>query len=166
MKFAPAALRGLFFVQNFSKTLKVVENPYIKPCPAMGIFKHGGGGMETYLTIAELAEYIKLAEQTVRRYVLNKTVPYHKIHKAVRFRVSEIEKWIDGGGLDGAVMAEPEDNRGTATELRSGEGSPLAGDLFACLDAAETGEAGTETGAVETEAGTAVEEGDNTGGAA
>jgi excisionase family DNA binding protein len=86
-----------------------------------------GGGMETYLTISELAEYIKLSEQTVRRYVLNKTVPYHKIHKVVRFRVSEIEKWIDGGGLDGAVKAGPEDDR--------------EGDLFACLDATEAGEA-------------------------
>jgi excisionase family DNA binding protein len=67
--------------------------------------------METYLTIAELADYIKLSEQTVRRYVLNKTVPYHKIQKAVRFRVSEIEEWIEGGGLDGTVRAKPEDDR-------------------------------------------------------
>jgi excisionase family DNA binding protein len=98
-------------------------------------------GMETYLTIAELADYIKLSEQTVRRYVLNKTVPYHKIHKAVRFRVSEIEKWIDGGGLEGAAKVGPEDDR--------------EGDLFACLDAAEAGGTGTAAG-----------EGDNTGGAA
>ena len=82
--------------------------------------------METYFTIAELAEYIKLSEQTVRRYVLNKTVPYHKIQKVVRFRVSEIEKWIDGGGLDGAVKAGPENERQS--------------DLFACVDAAEDGE--------------------------
>jgi excisionase family DNA binding protein len=91
-----------------------------------------GGGVETYLTIAELAEYIKLSEQTVRRYVLNKTVPYHKIQKAVRFRVSEIEQWIDGGGLEGAVKVGPEDSR--------------EGDLFACLDSGEAG-TGTETAA-------------------
>ena len=90
-----------------------------------------GGGMETYFTVAELAEYIKLSEQTVRRYVLNKTVPYHKIHRAVRFRVSEIEKWIDGGGLDGAVKAGPEDDR--------------EGDLFAC-EAVAGGEAETVVG--------------------
>jgi excisionase family DNA binding protein len=85
--------------------------------------------METYLTIAELAEYIKLSEQTVRRYVLNKTVPYHKIHKVVRFRVSEIEKWIESGGLDGTVTAKPEDDRG--------------GDLFTGLEAEEAGAGGT-----------------------
>jgi excisionase family DNA binding protein len=77
----------------------------------MGLWGHNGGGVETYLTTAELAEYLKLSEQTVRRYVLHKTVPYHKIHRSVRFRVSEIERWIDGGGPGGAVTAGPEDGR-------------------------------------------------------
>jgi excisionase family DNA binding protein len=97
--------------------------------------------METYLTIAELADYLKLSEQTIRRYVLNRTVPYHKIHKVVRFRVSEIERWIEGGGMGGTVTAGPEDDR--------------EGGLFACLDGA---------GAGETEAGTAADEGGSTGG--
>jgi excisionase family DNA binding protein len=94
--------------------------------------------METYLTIAELAEYIKLSEQTVRRYVLNKTVPYHKIQKVVRFRVSEIEQWIEGGGLEGAVRPGPEDDRQS--------------DLFTCVDAAEAGKA--ETGEAKADGGT------------
>jgi excisionase family DNA binding protein len=55
--------------------------------------------METYLTIAELAGMVRLSEQTIRRYVLNRTIPFHKIRKAVRFRLSEIEKWIDRGGI-------------------------------------------------------------------
>jgi excisionase family DNA binding protein len=55
--------------------------------------------VETYLTIEGLAEYLKLAEQTVRRWVLNREVPFHKIKKVIRFRLSEIEKWVDEGGL-------------------------------------------------------------------
>ena len=55
--------------------------------------------METYLTIEELADYLKLAEQTVRRWVLNREIPFRKIRKVIRFRLSEIEKWIDGGGI-------------------------------------------------------------------
>ncbi|MDR0444082.1 MAG: helix-turn-helix domain-containing protein [Treponema sp.] len=66
--------------------------------------------METYLTIEDLAGYLKLAEQTIRRWVLNREVPYHKIRKLIRFRVSEIEKWIDDGGLikAGALQAAAE----------------------------------------------------------
>jgi len=53
--------------------------------------------MDIYLTIAELAGMLKLSEQTIRRYVLNRAIPYRKIRKAVRFRLSEIERWVDGG---------------------------------------------------------------------
>ena len=54
--------------------------------------------METYLTIEGLAEHLKLAEQTIRRWVLNKEIPFCKIRKVIRFRLSEIERWIDNGG--------------------------------------------------------------------
>ena len=56
--------------------------------------------METYLTIEELAVYLKLAEQTIRRWVLNREIPFHKIRKVIRFRLSEIENWIDKGGFE------------------------------------------------------------------
>ena len=54
--------------------------------------------METYMTIEEMASYLKLAEQTIRRWVLNREIPYHKIKKVIRFRISEIETWINKGG--------------------------------------------------------------------
>jgi hypothetical protein len=72
------------------------------------------GDMETYLTIAGL---VKLSEQTIRRYVLNRTIPYLKIYKAVRFRPSEIETWIDGGGISASeLFAEAESEVTTTTE--------------------------------------------------
>jgi excisionase family DNA binding protein len=77
--------------------------------------------VETYLTIEELANYLKLSEQTIRRYVLNREIPYHKIKKVVRFRLSEIECWIDGGG--GVCPVESDDD--------------LEGDLFAGVETEE-----------------------------
>ena len=53
---------------------------------------------ETYLTVDEAAAYLKLAAQTIRKYVLNKSIPYRKVNTAVRFRLSEIEAWVDRGG--------------------------------------------------------------------
>jgi excisionase family DNA binding protein len=55
-------------------------------------------GVETYMTIEEVAAYLKLANQTIRKYVLNKSIPYRKVQKSVRFRLSEIEVWINAGG--------------------------------------------------------------------
>jgi excisionase family DNA binding protein len=54
--------------------------------------------IETLLTIAELAKALKLAEQTIRRWVFRREIPFLKIGKAVRFRPSDITKWVDGGG--------------------------------------------------------------------
>jgi excisionase family DNA binding protein len=78
------------------------------------------GGLEIYMTIEEVAAYLKLAAQTIRKYVLNKSIPYRKVKKSVRFRLSEIEQWIDNGGGDCS---------GPAEEGREG-------DLFADVEAA------------------------------
>jgi excisionase family DNA binding protein len=95
--------------------------------------------METYLTVEELARHLKLAEQTIRRYVLNREIPYHKIKKVIRFRLSEIETWVDRGG--GKNPDCPDDSR--------------EGDLFvdvgcpATVDGNKTGETGTDGNAEE-----------------
>jgi len=85
------------------------------------------------MTIEELAGYLKIAEQTIRRWVLNREIPYHKIHKAVRFRLSEIEKWVDGGGvnttpaendsIEGVLFGEDEglENEGLGAAETGGE---------------------------------------------
>ena len=50
------------------------------------------------MTIKELADYLRLTDQTIQRWVINGELPYHKIKKVIRFRVSEIEKWINESG--------------------------------------------------------------------
>jgi excisionase family DNA binding protein len=92
----------------------------------------GDGGMETYMTIEEVAAYLKLAPQTIRKFILNKSIPYRKVQKSVRFRVSEIERWIDeGGGCGGKYRS---DELGRMAGGHSGEGSSPAGELFAGLE--------------------------------
>jgi excisionase family DNA binding protein len=56
-------------------------------------------GVETYFNTEELAAYLKVAEQSVRRWVMNREIPFLKIRRVIRFRVSEIEKWVDNGGI-------------------------------------------------------------------
>jgi excisionase family DNA binding protein len=74
--------------------------------------------MEPYLTIRELAEVLRLSEQTIQRYVLNKEIPYLKIKKVIRFRPSDIERWVDNGGI--TIAANRDRN--------------LESDLFAVID--------------------------------
>jgi len=50
--------------------------------------------LETYFTTKELSEYLKIPEQSIRRWVLNDEIPFHRIHNVIRYRLSEIEVWI------------------------------------------------------------------------
>jgi hypothetical protein len=43
-----------------------------------------GAGVETYLSIEGLVKYLDIAEKTVRKRVLSRDIPYHKIMKVIR----------------------------------------------------------------------------------
>ena len=60
--------------------------------------------METYLTAKEVAEKVRLSEQTIRRYTMLKQIPFHKLKRAVRYKPSEIEKWIESREKQGISL--------------------------------------------------------------
>jgi hypothetical protein len=51
--------------------------------------------METYFNTKGLSDYLLIPEQSLRRWVLNNEIPYYRIHGVIRYRLSEIEKWVD-----------------------------------------------------------------------
>jgi excisionase family DNA binding protein len=59
--------------------------------------------MEPYLTIHEVAAILRLSAQTIRRYVMKREIPCHKIFRAVRFKPSEIQSWVENRGALAAV---------------------------------------------------------------
>ena len=54
-----------------------------------------GVGMDTYLTVKEVAELVRVSVQTIRRYTMNKEIPFHKINRMVRYKKIEIEHWVE-----------------------------------------------------------------------
>ena len=51
--------------------------------------------METYWKVNEVAAVIQVSEQTIYRYVAHGEIPFHKLNRAVRFKPSEIESWME-----------------------------------------------------------------------
>ena len=51
--------------------------------------------MEKYFTVEELSKYLSFAEKTIYKWVLNEEIPFLKINQTIRFRLSDIEKWLD-----------------------------------------------------------------------
>jgi len=47
------------------------------------------------MTAEDVALFLKISVSTIRRFTMNKEIPYHKINRAVRFKKSEIERWVD-----------------------------------------------------------------------
>ena len=58
-------------------------------------YAYARGIMETYWKVSEVAAAIQVSVQTVYRYVANGEIPFHKLNKAVRFKPSEIESWME-----------------------------------------------------------------------
>jgi excisionase family DNA binding protein len=51
--------------------------------------------VEVYLTVKEVAEMVRLTVQTIRRYTWKNEIPHHRINRAVRYKKSEIEQWVE-----------------------------------------------------------------------
>ena len=47
------------------------------------------------LTVKQVAEYLKVNERTVYRMANAKKIPAFKVASSWRFKLSEIEKWIE-----------------------------------------------------------------------
>jgi len=64
--------------------------------------------MENYWKVQEVAAALQISVQTVYRYVANDEIPFHKINRAIRFKPSEIESWIESkaAGVPPLVMIE------------------------------------------------------------
>jgi predicted DNA-binding transcriptional regulator AlpA len=66
--------------------------------------------LEQLLDVNDVAKFTKLSVAVIRKYVLLHQIPFHKIFKAVRFRPSEIDEWINrNGGPVAMELLEGED---------------------------------------------------------
>jgi len=51
--------------------------------------------MENYWKVQEVAVALQISVQSVYRYVANGEIPFHKLNRSVRFKPSEIERWVE-----------------------------------------------------------------------
>jgi excisionase family DNA binding protein len=54
----------------------------------------------TWLTVPELAKYLKVSKETVYRWLESKTVPCYRLGKLWRFKRDEIDKWVMKNGRE------------------------------------------------------------------
>jgi excisionase family DNA binding protein len=63
---------------------------------------------EEFLTVAEVAELLKLNQQTVRNWIDQGSLPALKVGRRVRIRRSDLERVLDDGAMQTATAASDE----------------------------------------------------------
>lgn len=53
---------------------------------------------ENFWTVTETAEFLNVSPKTIYDWVHKREIPFHKLKRLLRFRRSEIEKWLAGNG--------------------------------------------------------------------
>jgi excisionase family DNA binding protein len=86
----------------------------------------GGNLEETFLTVAEVAELLKLNQQTVRNWIDQGSLPALRVGRRVRIRRSDLERMLEQGSTAPAGPA-PTNAGPSAEDFWGGEPIGLLG---------------------------------------
>ena len=53
--------------------------------------------LERWLNLEDIAQYIGCSKDTIRTWIKKKTIPFYKVGRHDKFKVSEIDAWIQSG---------------------------------------------------------------------
>lgn len=52
---------------------------------------------EQWVSLEDIADHLSISKDTVRGWIKKGTIPYHKVGRQYRFRISEVDSWIESG---------------------------------------------------------------------
>ncbi len=58
--------------------------------------------IERWVSSKEAAEHLGVNKDTLQRWINNKNIPCHRVGRLWKFRLSEIDNWIQSGGAANA----------------------------------------------------------------
>lgn len=54
---------------------------------------------DRWLSVSEISAHLGIKEQTLYKWVKRKPgMPYHRVGRLLKFKVTEIDEWVRGGG--------------------------------------------------------------------
>ncbi|MGN0423418.1 MAG: helix-turn-helix domain-containing protein [Lachnospiraceae bacterium] len=53
--------------------------------------------LERWLNLEEIANHIGCSKDTIRTWIKKDAIPYYKVGRQYKFKVSEIDHWIQSG---------------------------------------------------------------------
>lgn len=52
---------------------------------------------ERWVSLEDIATHLDICKDTIRAWIKKGTIPYHKIGRQYKFRVSEVDAWVESG---------------------------------------------------------------------
>lgn len=46
------------------------------------------------LTFKQVAEYLQISDETLKRWVKGNHIPYYRVGKGIRFKQSDLDQWL------------------------------------------------------------------------
>jgi excisionase family DNA binding protein len=53
---------------------------------------------ESWVSVEEVASHLGVAKESVYRWIEGRRLPAHRVGRLWKFRLSEVDKWIEAGG--------------------------------------------------------------------
>lgn len=53
--------------------------------------------VERWLSLEEIAIHLGVSKDTIRIWIKKETIPFHKIGRQYKFRISEVDAWVESG---------------------------------------------------------------------
>lgn len=54
--------------------------------------------VERWVSSKEAAEHLGVNKDTLQRWINNSSIPCHRVGRLWKFRISEIDNWVESGG--------------------------------------------------------------------
>ena len=67
---------------------------------------------EPWATLAEVAAHLQVAEETIHRWIRSKDMPAHRAGRNWRFKLSQVDTWMQSGGGAPGQESESSDAEG------------------------------------------------------
>ena len=52
---------------------------------------------ERWLSLEEISKHVGCSKDTIRAWIKKNTIPFHKVGRQYKFRLSEVDSWIESG---------------------------------------------------------------------
>ena len=64
--------------------------------------------VEHLVSLEDIASHLDVSKDTIRAWIKKGTIPFHKVGRQYKFRMSEVDAWVDSG-----ESADADKNSGT-----------------------------------------------------